>query len=131
MAELEPDLREVGLAIVEKVDNLDDHVRSATRRRTLLIATVLVLAAVYALFLASLRGLEGDAATERRILIECTTPGPKPPPVTGHDCYDAGVRRTAEAVGQIVDADANGKPDIVELREQLGLPVTTTTTAGR
>lgn len=37
---------------------------------------------------------------QQAILVNCTTPGPNPPPVTGNVCYD----RTAAAVGEIGNA---------------------------
>lgn len=66
-----------------------------------------------------------EGARSRGRIVDCTTAGPRTPtredPSTGHRCYDEGARRTAEAVGKIVDADRNGVPDIEELRRDLGL----------
>jgi hypothetical protein len=54
-------------------------------------------------------------------LLECTTPGPNPPPNTGHKCFDDGQRRTGEAVAAIVDTNGNGVPDLQELARALGV----------
>lgn len=80
--------------------------------------------AAVALFLLLLNACEG--ARSRGRIVDCTTAGPRTPtaddPTTGHRCYDEGVRRTAEAVGRIVDGDGDGVPDMDELRRDLGLP---------
>lgn len=60
-----------------------------------------------------------DIETVVQILEECTTPGSDEPtpedPSTGHECFDDGQARTAEAIAAIVDADNNGKVDTQEI----------------
>lgn len=107
------------------------EVQTANRRRTWLIVLatfglVLVIAlGVYAAAaLNHLRGLEADAADQRRILLECTTPGPKQPtstdPTTGHGCYDRGDRRLGYAIQAVVDSNGNGIVDTREILEAIG-----------
>lgn len=57
------------------------------------------------------------------ILVDCTTPGPRKPtaedPSTGHECYDRGTTRSAEAIGQVIDADRDGVVDAIATAEAL------------
>lgn len=73
-------------------------------------------------YLAEVNKMNGE------YVVECTTPGPEPPPVTGHRCFDDAQRRTAEAIAQIVDANGNGRPDLGELADALGLALAPPTT---
>lgn len=69
------------------------------RRLALIIGALLLLIASTGLGV-EIAGLR-SANRARHVLLDCTTPGPKPPPVTGHACFDRGVKTTAEAVNDL------------------------------
>lgn len=106
------------------------RVRSILAFAVAFVAVMTALVVVLAI-VAPLRNIAEQNQDYGRALAECTTPGNRAsqdPADRVHECYDEGQARTAAAVAAIVDADRNGRPDIQELREQLG--TTTTTTGG-
>ena len=71
-------------------------------------AAFVVLGIVLSVYVsASLQSIEraDDLRTEIRAqnayLVECTTPGPHPPPLTGHDCYDRSSSRTGQVLAEL------------------------------
>lgn len=82
--------------------------RTFTVFAILVLLAVVVLAALLAMTIR-LNTLVDDNRQSNRYIIECTTPGPSPPPRTGHRCFDDGQARTAAAIKQIVDAIRGGK----------------------
>lgn len=77
--------------------------RSFTIFSVLLLLGVVILVAVMVM-LIRLNTLVDDNHASNRYLLECTTPGPNPPPNTGHRCFDDGQARLSGAITQIVDA---------------------------
>ena len=73
--------------------------------------------------LARLNDVAEDNRRNGDILVDCTTPGPRVPtvddPRTGHDCYDRGTTRSAEAIGRVIDADSDGVLDAIATAEAL------------
>lgn len=114
-----------------------------TPRTMLTVALVALVIAVGSLFGTGLVVAGGDDATLERledqgealveiaeqnrrngeILVDCTTPGTLVPtredPRTGHDCYDRGTARSAQAIGQVIDADGDGQVDAIATAEAL------------
>jgi hypothetical protein len=68
----------------------------------LCVSAVSLVAMVVAM--VRLNALVQDNRRSSAYIIECTTPGPAPPPDTGHRCFDAGQARTGAAIRQIIDA---------------------------
>jgi hypothetical protein len=90
----------------EAVNRVARRARRADRMQVLVVVLIVLVGVV----LWGLRRSLMAGAEQRRILIECTTPGPNPPPVTGHPCYDDGVARTSAAITALIcDAHALAK----------------------
>lgn len=114
----EQEARELAAAAERKL--LADQHR---RERRVFVAIGAAVMALVLLFGAGGTVVLLRVAAVQEEIVECTKPGPETATRenggrTGHDCYDEGRARTAEVVGQIVDADRNGRPDVVELREE-------------
>jgi hypothetical protein len=57
-----------------------------------LVALVALVLGLLSFIVADRIGRNSEAVT---LLADCTTAGPKPPPDTGHACYDESQKRTA------------------------------------
>ncbi len=77
----------------------NDRTNRWIRRLAVVVGALLLLVASTGLGV-ELAGLQsGNRA--RSALIGCTTPGPKPPPVTGHACFDRGAKNLSEAIAEL------------------------------
>lgn len=98
--------------------------------RLAVVLCILLGAAAIGLGVGWLVRFAHNAQQTREYLVECTTPGPRPPtrddPRTGHACYDEGQARTGQAVVKIIDTNGNGKADVQELADALGVSLPTT-----
>lgn len=87
---------------------IEERLRIGTRRYGTIAVGLGVVALVVSLVSAAVLVVVAVQNNRNgRVLVECTTPGPREPtktdPSTGHECYDRGRAQTGDAIVVIVD----------------------------
>lgn len=118
-----------GLASKEELDAVKEDQAKRSRRIRLAFVAVAVVIGLVMLAGVGISAIVQDNRKTNRLLVECTTPGPRTPtaadPTTGHACYDEGQRRTGEAVAAIL---VGINSQIEHALERVGIPPESTTT---